>query len=84
MEKQVMNEIAAIVAEVKFALAAKQLEISRSSICIPFVTDAFKKRQREVISFERSARSVSRDVPAIASFQQAANELLGEISRILV
>jgi hypothetical protein len=84
MEQPIMTEIGAIVAEVKIALAAKQLEISRSSICIPFVTDAFKKRQREVISFERSAHSVSRDASAIAGFQKAANELLGEISKILI
>jgi uncharacterized coiled-coil protein SlyX len=83
-----MKELEGIIAEVKAALAAKQLEISQSATQISYVLEAFKNRQMEVLSFIQSTRQVSKD-PAqkntiVSNYQKDALELIGAISKILV
>ena len=84
-----MRETDAIVTEVRIALTAKQEEIEKAGTsAIAYVKDAFKKRQKEFVHFERTAagltRSVSQKPSVIDSYKQSAEVLLGEISRILV
>ena len=79
-----MKELDALIEEVKAALATKQLEIRRSSTQISFVLEAFKNRQMEAVSFIQSANVPALQSVSIASYQKAANELLGAISKILV
>ena len=84
-----MKELDAIIAEVKDALAAKGLEIDNvSGTAITYVKDAFKNRQMEVAFFEQSISlltvNAAQKSNIIANCKMDAQELLGEISKILV
>jgi hypothetical protein len=84
-----MKELEEIVAELKKALAAKGKEIDMAGCCaIMPVKDAFKLREMEVVSFERSTYKVMADSTIksalIERYRNDAHELLGMISRILV
>ncbi|OKS86849.1 hypothetical protein [Mucilaginibacter polytrichastri] len=84
-----MKEIDAIVAKVKGALAAKKQEIiNAGNSVIPFVTDAFKRRQMEVCSFELMNNQVNAEdyqkTDLIIRCEHDALDLLGEISKIRV
>jgi hypothetical protein len=84
-----MQELDAIVAEVKFALAAKKQEIKNAgNAVIPYVTDTFKRRQMEVCSFELMnsyIKSNSHQEPdLIIRCEHEAIDLLMDISKIRV
>ncbi|MBB6113033.1 hypothetical protein SAMN05421821_12732 [Mucilaginibacter lappiensis] len=84
-----MRETDAIVAEVREALTAKQEEINKAGdAAIAYVKEAFKKRQKEFVHFERNAAGLtctaSQKPSVIDSYKKDAEVLLGEISRILV
>jgi hypothetical protein len=70
-------------------LAAKSKEIETAGCCaIKPVKDAFRMRQMEVVSFERSTFKITVDTAVksamIAKYRNDAQELLGMISKIIV
>lgn len=84
-----MRELYAIVAEVKVALAAKDLEIKNAGCSlISFVKDAFKHCQKEVISLERSTIMIDiqpyQQYIVITNCKNDAREILDEINKIKV
>jgi len=84
-----MKETEVIVAEVRKALVVKQEEINMAGdAAITYVKDAFKKRQKKFVHFERTAAGLtcteSQKPSVIDGFKKSAEVLLGEISRILV
>jgi hypothetical protein len=84
-----MKETDAIVEEVRKVLVEKQEEINKAgNAAIAYVKDAFKKRQKEFVHFERTAAGLtctaSQKPSVIDSYKKSAEVLLGEISRILV
>lgn len=84
-----MKELDAIVKELKAALEAKGSEIKAAGdSAIKPVTDAFRVRQREVISFEQSTLHIKDEsviTPArITQFRSDSQEILFMIRRLVV